>query len=266
MTTPAPWLQPAWWTARLPNQISPLLPTHATVQAVVPYPNPIVQLHTKLTAVTIHLDDGTHHRFRVKQVLPQESYFRSPAHRAQTIASFVAEATFYTSAAPRLFHDQGEDEPRPRPAIVPRPFVVEAEANDTWTIVLGDLDAEGSTGSPPSPMDVDHARDCLSLLARLHGLDLPLPPQRGSYWSLEKRQTALAGVADAWANLCSTFQDTAPDLVGDPEFVAAGRRLQAVAVDLDQMLLTSPHVWIHGDFKAANLFVPTSRKKHGTTR
>ncbi|KAA6417522.1 MAG: hypothetical protein FRX49_09484 [Trebouxia sp. A1-2] len=91
---------------------------------------------------------------------------------------------------------------------------------------------------------------------------LGLNSAQGCYWSLEKRQSDLAGMPRQWAKTCSAFEIDFPETFAKASVQALAERLLAVATAVHQELSldstdTSVAQWrtiIHGDFKTANLF------------
>ncbi|KAL0047335.1 hypothetical protein WJX82_000891 [Trebouxia sp. C0006] len=140
-------------------------------------------------------------------------------------------------------------------------------------IVMEDLRAgaglqAASTRLTCQALGLNSAQAVLALkwLSRMHAACWGCSPQgiwpQGSYWSLDKRQSDLAGMPMQWAKSCSAFETAFPETFAKASVQALAERLLAVAAAVHQELSldsanSSAAQWrtiIHGDFKTANLF------------
>ena len=125
-----------------------------------------------------------------------------------------------------------------------------------------------------SPLTAAQAKLALSSLAQLHAaawedVDLltsakaRLHEGGGCWWSLAQRGAAeMARMHEVWPTFLREFSHLDPELFHRPSVVELPRRLAALAHWVAEELAVTPSqphcTLIHGDYKAANLFLPVS--------
>jgi len=180
--------------------------------------------------------------------------------------SYAVERRFYDVAAPRLRDDLGvcgagleipkllasdRDGSKPHPAVC---------------FLMNDLRQRGFTGHPDF-LSVSEAKRALKWMAKFHAIfwnddksqdwrrDLWT---RGGFWTDGKDAINTQTIAAQWSQTVRWLQIHHPELVSE-EIKQIGKRIQALAGPLGRFLSTesagSRGTMIHGDYKAANLFL-----------
>ena len=183
--------------------------------------------------------------------------------------SYAVERRFYDVAAPRIRDDAGacsagleipkllasdRDGSKPHPAVC---------------FLMNDVRSRGFTAHP-NFLSVSEAKRALKWVARFHAVfwnddkaqdwrrDLWT---RGGFWTDGKDAINNQAISSQWSQTVRWLQTNHPELVSE-EVKGIGKRIQALAGLLDRFLSTESvgprGTMIHGDYKAANLFLSDS--------
>jgi len=183
--------------------------------------------------------------------------------------SYAVERRFYDVAAPKIRDGLGacgtgleipkllasdRDGSKPHPAVC---------------FLMNDVRQKGFTRHPDF-LSVSEARRALKWAAKIHAMfwnddksqewrrDLW---ERGGFWTGGKDAINTQTIAAQWTQTVRWLQSNHPDLFSE-ETKGIGKRIQALAGPLDRFLSTesagSRGTMIHGDYKAANLFLSES--------
>ncbi|KAG1668903.1 hypothetical protein FOA52_016072 [Chlamydomonas sp. UWO 241] len=197
----------------------------------------------------------------VKQVRPPRG---SGVGHERKVASYAAEAHFYTHWAPQLLlppphhrasHGTGAALPF-SPLAIPCPVYIDAQPPHSFTFVLSDLRGEYPVAA--GDMSAGELKVALSWLAQLHAAFWEVPSEelkglwpQGSYWYLDTRQDELRAMPGEWGELKAQASRIDSLLKGmQPNGSFDGAHMTMV----------------HGDFKPANiLFSRDKRSPHPPT-
>jgi hypothetical protein len=160
--------------------------------------------------------------------------------------------------------------------------------DDTSTMTLPTLEDSTNSGSflvldsmdireyyQESPLSTQQAIKCLEAVAHLHAAaweDVELLEHadqrmaRGSYHLSTRNPKELQDIQESWNHFVTEFGDENPTLFSQPNIQNLGRRMYNMAEYVSEQLTlrpTDPHATLtHGDFKAMNVFLPTSTDNH----
>lgn len=81
--------------------------------------------------------------------------------------------------------------------------------------------------------------------------------EHGSYWSLDKRASDLDKIEMEWEKTCSNFEPSYPTIFKKEEIKNLAKKLKEISITIDTDLnnYKEYETLIHGDFKAANIFI-----------
>ena len=235
------------------------------------------------TSAVLRIDggEGVPARAFLKTATAQEATAnKSLAAIRRDLVSNRVEARFYSEVGP-LLHARG--------VRLFQAFAIDdrlcnladAEAGDPAGGVLLLLEsAESLSYVQKSPLDAAAARCALTALATLHAsawedrsllsrCAAHLHAKGGGWWSLHQRGVAeLASLHDVWPRFLAAFAPVEPALVVEPRIVQLAERLARLAPWVAEQLDVHPDdpfcTLMHGDYKAANLFLPDPSLPEGT--
>mmetsp|Transcript_4178 Transcript_4178/g.12612 ORF Transcript_4178/g.12612 Transcript_4178/m.12612 type:complete len:500 (+) Transcript_4178:3-1502(+) len=230
-----------------------------------------------------------------KKAVAQHHPGKTPAALRRTLATNRSEARFYRGFVPKLaargvpflrafWVDERFEALAPpgsevtevaAPPSSGRADEQEAHASLRSTGMLLLLEsAEGY--SQASPLDAEQAGCTLRLLARMHAAAWEdrellaraadqLHPTGGTW--VQREAAELQRARSVWPRFLQAFTPIAPGLLGRPELVRLAERLEAVVPQVVAETTASPGssfaTLLHGDFKAANAFLPEDARCGG---
>jgi len=271
------WTTPEWWNEQCREQLQGA----KVMAAIANEKRAIKQLHSIVVPFTLRMEgDSSERRVVVKQVelspggldspgAPKaDGDSRSSSRSDNRSRSYKVEAAFYQRCASKV-----------QQAGARLPYVLHCESTPaSLLLVLEDLTAPSSgwdevTGRSMDQalvLDMAKAKCALDWAARLHacfwgeeeGGDLW---ERGTYWTLDKRQRELAWMEQEWQKTVAAFEEEYPEVFQQPGVRQLAKRLRRAAVALDNEISPDP-AWesskwmtvVHGDFKCHKGYLQAS--------
>ena len=204
---------------------------------------------------------GTPTRVFAKASAPAAN--KSEASRRKELASNRVEARFYRDFVPVL---------RERGVPFFAALAIEESSPATGGMLLLLEAADEGSYFQASPLTSEQIHHALGYLAAFHAAawehtslltraSTELHIHGGGWWSLHQREEAeLARMLECWPRVLSAFEAVDPELVRQPSVVRLAIRLRAIAPAVSALLDVEPMArfctLMHGDFKAANIFLP----------